>query len=80
MIERPLCPGCGGELTRKISGPYQYSSVYFHQRWICIECNKKWVMEWEGRFLRTYESRDVAKQGKRKDTGQMALPGMGVAS
>lgn len=75
MIERPLCPNCGGELTRKSHGPCHFSASYFQQRWICVECHEKWIWEWEGRFLRTYESREVAKV-KKRDTGQMKLPGM----
>jgi transposase-like protein len=75
-IERPLCPDCGSDRTRKNNGPYHFSAVYIHQRWICRECNAKWIMEWEGRFFRKYESREVAKTMKKKDTGQMALPGM----
>ncbi len=76
MIERPLCPECGSELTRKINGPYHFSCEYYHQRWICLNCNEKWIWEWEGRLLRTYKSRDVAKPMKKKDTGQLSLPGM----
>jgi hypothetical protein len=33
------------------------------------------MTEWEGKFMRSYESREMVK-ARKKSTGQMALPGM----
>jgi transposase-like protein len=79
MIERPLCPECGSELTRKINGPVRYGPWLFHQRHTCLDCGRKFMTEWEGRFMRSYESREMVK-ARKKSTGQMALPGMTCAS
>lgn len=76
MIERPACPECGSELTRKINGPVRYGPWLFHQRHCCLECGRKFMTEWEGRFMRSYESREMVR-ARKKSTGQMALPGMG---
>ena len=75
MIERPLCPECGSELTRKINGPVRYGPWLFHQRHCCLDCGRKFITEWEGKFMRSYESREMVK-ARKKSTGQMALPGM----
>lgn len=78
MIERPVCPNCQSETTRKLQGPVRYGPWLFHQRHICVDCGKKFMTEWEGKFMRSYESRVEVRERKKKGTGQMALPGMGV--
>ena len=69
-IERPSCPACGSEHTRKLNGPVRYGPWWFHQRHACLDCGKKFMTEWEGKFMRSYESRAEVK----KDPAQNATP------
>lgn len=79
MIERPVCPNCGSECTRKLHGPSRFGPWMYMQRHGCVDCGKKFATLWQGEFFREYESRAEVRERKRtKDTGQMMLPGMGV--
>ena len=56
MIERPTCPACGSEHTRKLHGPSRFGPWMYMQRHGCTECGKKFATLWQGDFFREYES------------------------
>lgn len=74
-IERPACPACGSDHTRKLHGPSRFGPWMYMQRHGCTECGKKFATLWQGQFFREYDSRaEVKAKKKKKDTGQMMLP------
>lgn len=81
IIERPTCPACGSEHTRKIHGPSRYGPWMYMQRHGCVDCGRKFATLWQGEFFREYESRAEVKEKKpKKKTMQLSLPGMTCAS
>ena len=75
MIERPTCPKCGSEHTRKMHGPSRMGTWLYIQRHGCVDCGQKFATLWQGEFFREYESRaEVRARKQKRDTGQMMLP------
>ena len=84
MIDRPECPECGSVDTIVLNGRVKLGKWCFQQRHQCRECGQKFLSWWTGELLRKYgdqgEMLEKPAYQKRKTTGQMALPGMGVVS
>jgi hypothetical protein len=49
----------------------------YMQRHGCVDFGKKFATLWQGELFREYESRaEVGAKARKKETGQMVLPGM----
>ena len=82
MSKQWPCPECGSANTNRLNGSLYLTTENMQQRHQCRECGAKWLVWWEGEMLRVYSKAGAPLEKpayqKRKTTGQMALPGMGV--
>lgn len=54
---RPPCPECQGYDVFKLHGPVHVDAWNFEQRYLCRGCGCRFIVWWNGEFLRTYQRR-----------------------